>query len=176
MKKFIKSKTFWLTAAALALVGSISVHEAMAYFTTYVTAKGGYQITLGSSSTIEESFEDMTKHITISNTGSSECYVRVKVFCGDMVSISYFGTQDEAGTPYWSKNTSDGYWYYKDIVPVGGKTEELQAKISVPADFEESFDVIVIQECTPVLYQADGTPYADWEMELDTKTDIGVGN
>lgn len=174
MKKIWKSKTFWLTAAALALAGSISVHEAMAYFTTYVTAQGGYTVTLGHSSTIEETFENMTKHIVISNTGDTECYVRVKVFAGSMVDVSYFGTQDGNGTAYWSKNESDGYWYYKDIVPVGGKTKELQAKISVPAEFEEDFDVIVIQECTPVQYKTDGTPYADWEMDLDTTTGIGA--
>lgn len=176
MKRLLRTKTFWLTAAAVVLVGSMSIHEAMAYFTTYVTAKGGYPITLGSSSTVEEQVENMTKKITITNTGATECYVRVKVFSGDMVDISYSGAVDGSGSAYWIKNESDGYWYYKDIVPAGGKTEVLQAKIQVAADYEESFDVIVIQECTPVLYNADGTPYADWERKLDTKTDIGTGN
>ena len=176
MKRLMKTKTFWLAAAATILVGSISVSEAMAYFTTYVTAKGGYSITLGTGSSMEEQVENMTKKITISNTGATECYVRVKVFSGDMVDISYSGATDGKGTAYWSKNESDGYWYYKDIVPVGGKTEVLQAKIHVPEGFEESFDVIVIQECTPVLYTEDGTPFADWERKMDTKTDIGTGN
>ena len=31
-----------------------------------------------------------------------------------------------------------------------------------------------MQECTPVLYDEDGSPYADWEKEADTTTDIGT--
>lgn len=29
------------------------------------------------------------------------------------------------------------------------------------------FNVVVTYECTPVLYNADGTPYADWTTILD---------
>lgn len=170
MRKQLKTKTLGLTAAAIVLVGSASIHEAMAYFTTYVTAKGGYQISVDSDSSIEEEVKDMTKHIVISNTGNSECYVRVKLFTGSNVKISYSGAKDA-----WSKGDDD-YWYYKDIVPVGGKTEELLAKITVPKDYTEDFDVIVIQECTPVLYNSDGTPYADWDRVIDTKTDIGTAS
>lgn len=50
--KYIKNKTFWLGAAAIVLAGSVSVQSAMAYFTTYVKAKGGYEITLGSQTEI----------------------------------------------------------------------------------------------------------------------------
>lgn len=173
MKKQWKTKTLGLAAAAIVLVGSASVHEAMAYFTTYVTAKGGYQITVDSDSTIEEEVKDMTKHITISNTGDSDCYVRVKLFSGSNVKISYSGATDASGKAYWSKGDDD-YWYYKDIVPAGGKTEQLLAKITLPQDYTDDFDVIVIQECTPVLYNSDGSPYADWDRILDTKTDIGT--
>lgn len=174
MKKMVKRRTFWLTAAALVLLGSVSVHQAMAYFTTYVTAKGGYPVTLGSSTSIEEKVEDMTKHIVLSNTGESECYVRVKIFSGSQIDMSCSTSTDDGGNPYWSLNEADGYWYYKNILPVGGKTEELLAAITIPEEFKDSFDVIVVQECTPVSYQEDGTPYADWEKELDTRTDIGT--
>lgn len=172
MNKIWKRKTFWLTAAALLLVGGLSIQEAMAYFTTYVEAEGGYTVTLGPSTVIEETVEDMTKSITISNTGNVDCYVRVKVFAGSTVDIAYFGSAN------WSKD-ADGYWYYKDIVPVGGKTEVLNATISVADGFEESFtnfNVIVIQECTPVLYKSDGSPYGDWNAAVDTRTDIGTVN
>ena len=132
MNKIWKRKTFWLTAAALLLVGGLSIQEAMAYFTTYVEAEGGYTVTLGPSTVIEETVEDMTKSITISNTGNVDCYVRVKVFAGSTVDIAYSGSAN------WSKD-ADGYWYYKDIVPVGGKSEVLNATISVADGFEESF-------------------------------------
>lgn len=178
MKNIWKSKTFWLTAAALLLVGGMGLSETMAYFTTYVEAQGGYPVELGHETEIKEDVGDLTKHISISNVGSVDCYVRVKVFSGSLLDIEYLGTQDGSGNAYWTKQ-SDGYWYYKDIVPVGGKTEVLQAKITVPEGFENevtSFNVIVIQECTPVLHKADGTPYADWSLTLDTRTDIGQAN
>ena len=52
MKK--KTKVFWLTAAALVFLTGAAVPPAMAYFTTYVEAEGGYSITLGNETTIEE--------------------------------------------------------------------------------------------------------------------------
>ena len=51
MKK--KTKVFWLTAAALVFLTGAAVPPAMAYFTTYVEAEGGYSITLGNETTIE---------------------------------------------------------------------------------------------------------------------------
>ena len=35
-------------------------------------------------------------------------------------------------------------------------------------DSEESFNVIVVQECTPVLYDEEGNPYADWNRVMDS--------
>ena len=174
-RKYLKNKTFWLGAAAIVLVGSVSVQSAMAYFTTYVKAKGGYEITLGSQTEIHEDVKNMTKEIKISNTGETDCYVRVKVFCGSQLDIDYSGAVDEKGNAYWTKG-DDGYWYYKDILPVGSTSEVLQAKIKLPEDYKDSFNVIVVQECTPVQYKEDGTPYADWNAKVDTKTDIGVAD
>ncbi len=59
--RFMKNKTFWLGAAAIVMAGSMTAQSAMAYFTTYVKAKGGYEITLGSETEIEEKVKDMTK-------------------------------------------------------------------------------------------------------------------
>ena len=43
-------------------------------------------------------------------------------------------------------------------------------------EFQDTFDVIVIQETTPVLYDSNGRAYADWERQADTTTDIGSAN
>ncbi len=167
-KNVLKKKTFWLAIVAGGLMCSVSVPSAMAYFTTYVKAEGGYEITLGSETTIEEKVKDMTKEISLTNTSETDCYVRVKVFSGSQIDITY--TSDSA---YWTSN-DDGYWYYKDILKVGSSTEVLKAKIQMDKDFKDSFNVVVVQECTPVQYHEDGTPYADWNAKVDTKTDIGV--
>lgn len=174
MKRILKRKTFWLIVGVLLLIGGIGVSEVMAYFTTHVAAKGGYPLTLGTETSIQEEVEDMTKHIVLVNTGENDCYVRVKVFCGSRFAINYSSALDDRNEPYWELAEVDGYWYYRDIVPAGGKTGELLAKIEIPEEFTESFDIVVIQECTPVLYKEDGTFYADWENKIDTKTDIGV--
>lgn len=174
MKRVGKHKMFWMAAAASVWIAGMHIPNAMAYFTTNVTAKGGYPLNLGTSTSIEEQVEDMTKHIVLSNTGESECYVRVKVFCGSQFAVRGTTEVDEKNQPYWEQNEGDGYWYYKDIVPVKGKTRELLAKIEIPKDQTESFNIVVIQECTPVLYAADGTGYADWSRKADTRTDIGT--
>lgn len=165
----LKKYAFRLAAvAAFALVMGAGIQSAMAYFTTYVTAEGGYEITLGSQTTVEEEVEDMTKHIVVSNTGENECYVRVKVFSGSRIEIVFSG--DER----WVYEEEDGYYYYEEIVPVGGSTEKLLASIEIPEDYTDEFNVIVVQECTAVLYTEEGTPYADWENVADTQTHIGT--
>ena len=160
------TKPFIFGAAAL-LAGAAALPEAMAYFTTYVSAAGGYRVTLGSYTEIQEDVSDMTKHIVIQNTGETECYVRVKVFGGSLYELSY-----EAGES-WTQG-EDGYWYYQQIVPAGGQTSQLNASITVPENSTETFQIVVIQECTPVLYRENGEPYGDWERQADTTIDIGT--
>ena len=162
--RFMKNKTFWLGAAAIVMAGSLTAQSAMAYFTTYVKAKGGYEITLGSETEIEEKVKDMTKEITISNTGKTDCYVRVKVFCGSQLDIKFSGAVNDKGEDYWTLG-DDGYWYYESVLPAGETTkQELNISYQFPSgDGKASeFNVVVIQECTPVLFDENGNAYADW--------------
>lgn len=168
-KRQIKKRTVCLAAAAFALLGTAGLGQAMGYFTTYVTAAGGYPVELGYETEIEEDVTDMTKHIVISNTGETDCYVRVKVFSGSQFEIDF----SSAGG--WSLGEY-GYWYYQEILPVGEDTSELLAAITVPEDYKDTFNIVVVQECTPVLYDQAGQPYADWERAADTNTDIGTAD
>ena len=43
--------------------------------------------------------------------------------------------------------------------------------LETPPPYTEDFNVVVIQECTAVLYTEDGTPYADWDAVLDSGRD-----
>lgn len=169
-------KTVCAAAIALALVAGASVGSARAYFTTFATARGGHRITVGTKSQITEQFSDWTKRIQLSNTGTAECYVRARVFAGSTYGLEY------SGSTGW-RDGGDGYWYYDEILPVGGTTGELQVKITLPTvtvedpaletppPYTEDFNVVVIQECTAVLYTEDGTPYADWDAVLDSGRD-----
>lgn len=159
MKRFLGGKKVWLTAAAAVLAGGISLQGAMAYFTAYASAGGGSVLELGHTTEIEENFENWTKDIRITNTGDVDCYVRVKVLAGSQFTL-------KIGGKGWSSG-NDGYWYYSDPVAPDKETESLLAQIKLPEDFKEDFNVAVVQECTPVLYDEDGNPYADWNLAVN---------
>lgn len=159
MKRFLSDKKVWLTAAAVVLAGGISLQGAMAYFTTYASAQGGVAVELGHTTEIEEKFENWTKDIKITNTGDVDCYVRVKVMAGSQFTLDIGGNG-------WTKE-DDGYWYYKDSVAPDQSTGSLLAKIQIPEEFSEDFNVAVVQECTPVLYDEEGKAYADWNLAVN---------
>ncbi len=179
MKKYPDKKTIALAAAAFALIVSLGIGSAMAYFTTYATANGGVQINLGFTTTKpDEKVIDMTKHIQITNTGDHECYIRVKALAGAeyQEKLTY---SDQSGK--WSPG-ADGYYYYSDIVKPGKSTEELLVGVKNIKDSMEStntqkdFNVVIIQECTMVSYGEDGKPTADWTKIADTATNTYTGD
>lgn len=162
----MKHKNILLAAAACMLILSAGAGSTWAYFTTYTQAGGGYQIRLGSRSEAQEEVADWTKHVTVSNDGASNepVYIRAKAFSGSQYDLTYSSVGNK-----WSLGEGD-YYYYSDIVEPGMATEALDIKIQgVPAETEDgdSFNVVVVYESTPVCYQEDGTPYADWSIVLD---------
>lgn len=162
MEKYLGKKSLCLAGAALLLAGSVTVGSAMAYFTTYATASGGAEVSLGFTQTVPgEEIVDWTKRIVVQNTGDTDCYVRVRLFAGE----KYQEGLDISGEG-WVQG-EDGYFYHRDVVPAGGSTSQLSAGID-HMDSEEDFNVIVVQESTPVLYDENGDPYADWNVILDT--------
>ena len=159
-KKSHVSRMTLLAAVALVIASAGAVQTSLAYFTTYATAKGSHELALGTQTTLHEEIKDMEKHIRIENTGGIDCYVRVKVFAGSTVGLSF-------AADGWRQET-DGYWYYNDIVAPGASSSTMVVSIKGPEDEDmETFNVVVVQECTPVLYDEDGNPYADWAMSLD---------
>lgn len=165
MKRWTEHKKLvGLSAAALLLTAAVGLKEASAYFTTYVSAGGSQIVHMGAQTEIEEDVTDMTKHISIRNASQiNDCYVRVKVFYAGPFEVT-FADRSESGN-LWTYSEADGYWYYGPILPAGGTTEILDVKIGdLPEDFDrDSFNVVVIQECTPVVYDEDGNPTADWD-------------
>lgn len=165
-----------LAVLAFVAVLGISVKDSMAYFTTYARARGGKELTLGNTTEIEEEY-DGQKHIRVVNQGNADCYVRVRVFTGSLVELTY------SGSGQWAPG-ADGYYYYSDVVPAGGMTEELLVSIHASEEIRElgtDFDVIVIQECAPVMYDESGAPYpasdeAVWAQAFEVDTEGGAGN
>lgn len=165
MRKFHK-KTLIMAAATLALTGTLSVGSAMAYFTSYSTAEVSVKINMGFTETVpHEEVDSGGKHVTIENTGDYDCFVRVKAFAP--VELTY--SAPDGG---WSEGEG-GYWYYDEILPAGQTTtKELNITYEFPEGEEkpEEFNVIVIQECSPVLYDENGNPYADWNRVVSSES------
>lgn len=163
-RAFRYGKVMLMSAAALGMTAALTIQSSMAYFTTYVSGGGSHPVTLGAQTEIHEEVTDMTKHIVIRNTSEmNDCYVRVKVFYAEPFDIAY--TDVGGGSGSWSQGEDD-FWYYSGILAPGETTGTLDAKISVPENFDrDSFNVVVIQECTPVLYDENGNPYADWSVK-----------
>ena len=149
MRKLHK-KPLVLAAAAIALTGSLTVGSAMAYFTTYATAGGGVRMNMGFTTTVpDEKIDEKGKHVTIINKGDYDCFVRVKAFAP--VALTYLAP--DGG---WQAG-DDGYWYYESVLPAGETTkQELNISYQFPSGDEKAseFNVVVIQECTPVLFDA----------------------
>ena len=158
----LHNKPLIMAAATLALTGTLAVGSAMAYFTTYSTAGGGVTMNMGFTETVpNEEVDENGKHVTITNTGKYDCFVRVIAFAP--VELTY-----NAPDGGWTAGADD-YWYYDEVLPAGQTTKkELNITYKFPAGDSEGknkpdeFNVVVIQECTPVLYDDTGKAYADW--------------
>lgn len=155
-------RTAVLSCLALVLVMSVHVAPSLSYFTTYVRAEGGYPIHLRLVDTdVDESYDlSGEKQITIRNTGDADCYVRVRVIAGQLIGLDIHG---DGWTP-----SDDGYWYYDRILHPNESANVLYAKITRDAKLtDQDYNVVVIEECTPVQYGEDGQPYADWTMAVN---------
>ena len=181
----MKKKRLFLTALALVLVLSAGIGGAYAYFTTYAQAEGGLPIALGNQREFTEDFSNWTKTLVVSNKTDrvDDIYVRARVFWPEKLYLGPERTPIELKcTPTgdgWS-GPIDSYYYYTASVKPGESTTKLTVQIDgLPKDGSEdfkklqegdAFNVIVVYESIPVVYNADGTPVApteaDWTREL----------
>lgn len=159
MRKKLNKKPVILAAAAFTLTALVSAGPAMAYFTTYSGASGSVSMDLGFTQTVpEEEVDSAGKHVRISNVGDYDCFVRVKAF--SVIDLGY-----EPGDG-WSQG-EDGYWYYGPVLAAGETTPELLVTYQLPEVTEEGgmdeVNIIVVQECAPVVYDEAGAPAPDWD-------------
>ena len=103
--------------------------------------------------------------MTIENTGDIDCFVRVRAFAGSQYqnSLVYSGEN-------WSL-AADGYYYYSEILSPGETSGELLIAID-NMESNQSFNVIVVQESAPVIYDGDGNPIGDWDHILDSGENV----
>ena len=165
MKEKMRLNRLYVLLACLALAVLLvpTTERTMAYFTHYITAKGS--VDLGSfkvTTEIIEQVDNNRKTVTIRNTGDVPCYIRVSALAGRQFALEF--TPENAGS--WVANEDDGWWYYREPVDPEASTDSLMIEITWEKDeIQGDFNVIVVEECTPVRYEPDGTPYADWNAE-----------
>ncbi len=167
----MKRKKTWaaLALAALMLAAGTRVQDALAYFTSYASAQGRVQVGLNFSETeTGDDVSDWTKHISVVNTGTVPCFVRVKVLVSEKYGkyVSYSPQVEGSWTP-----GEDGYWYYGAVLSPGETASELLAVLDrgllgqdTENGEEQDFNVIVVQEHTTALYDGEGNLYGDWTM------------
>lgn len=159
----MKRKPIFLAMLALALILCGSVGSAVAYFTTYADAKGGYVIRLREETEIEEEYGQAQKKVTISNkAGSSPVFVRAKAFCGESYTLTYTpGASWSQAVP--GLDNPEGYWFYLLPVEGGGATQPLTIHVDdvlLDEDVKigDTVNVAVVYESTPAVYDAAGNP------------------
>lgn len=143
-----------LTAAAVALVGTLAVGGTLAWFTdteiatNVVTtghvdisvmekdsAAGAYEEKNGSGLTLDGKYvpnATVDKFVTVkNNNNSSKAWIRVKIEMPGSMNDAVLKGKDKK----WIKNTddsSDEYYYYTDAVDANHSTEELITGIQLP--------------------------------------------
>lgn len=166
MRIQFSKKKMLLAALALALVATLGVGSAMAYFTTYSTASGTVEMNMGFTETIpDETLDQNGKHVTIRNVGDYDCFIRVKAFAP--FELTYVAPNND-----WTDG-GDGYWYYNPVLVAGGTSSELNVSFEYPVNTEEEtteeFNVVVVQEYTPVVYDANNNPTANWDHVVEAE-------
>ena len=167
----MKTKGIYLVAAAALIISISAVNPTIAYFTDTTTAEARIPISIGDGKTeISEKVENMVKKITIKNTGDYDVFVRAKAIYPDSCTIELNATDG------WSAG-DDGYYYYSNPVTPDDSTAtalnlHISRQISDDADIPNDFTVVIIQEATKALYDADGNPAPDWKAAVSNQINL----
>ena len=172
-----------LLGLALVMLITASVRPAMSYFTTYVTAKGGYAVHISENSQIDELVDDLTKGISVTNTDARATeYVRARAITSSRFPVTY--TANEG----WVDGGDKFYYYTEPLAPGESTPLNLEDKkglivtIDLPKNTKASevanFNVVFVYESVPVLYGADGKPLpyndpATWSQTISTNKQEG---
>lgn len=162
-------KKWMMTAAAVALAGTLAVGGSLAWFTDSATATNvvttgnvtiawqengkelgkGEGLTFGKDTPVAPG-DELQKEANVKNTGSNPALIRAKLSLGEGVDAELV-EMVMAESSNW-QDGGDGYYYYVGIVEPGSATDDLlkALKISTSADNEslgnKELDVDLVAE------------------------------
>ena len=122
---------------------------------SYLTAKDSAKNTFSVGSQVSEISEvwdppefldkgkSYTKKVSVKNTGTVDCYVRV--FAGFEDADMAKSITVDWNTSSWTAKQSDGFYYYKERLKPGATTVPLFTKLSATADVSD-LKMIIYEE------------------------------
>lgn len=166
-------KKQWIGLTALtALVLTVSVPNALAYFTTYASASGRVEISLEAETEIVENLPGSNmKEVQVQlDPDSQPVYVRVRAFGG-----SAFPIDVQPGVNW---HQAGEYWEYGvPLYPEEGRN--ITQTIVFSIDYEhnddaQDFNIIVVSESIPVRFDENGDSLpADWDRTIEIERGEG---
>lgn len=176
----MKKRTLILAVLAVLLVMVSSIGSAVAYFTTYVSARGGYVIHLGDRAEIKERIDKNSKIVTIRNypndledLGKYPVFVRVKAFADSdaKLDVSSNALYPDNPDALWEQD-GENCWRYRKALFAGEETNpaftiDVISNRTLQDDETMILDVVVVYESVPAVFNADDTP------DLDTAWNTG---
>lgn len=156
-----------LVAAATVICLVAVAGTAFAYFTDYVAANGSKTLNLEYSTETKEELDGLDKHITMTNTGNTEVFVRVQLFYGEGSNQNVTVTVPGEGTGEgWSQDAADSHvWNYAGTLAPGQSTSQLVVDVTANETIKD-YNIVVIGQTSPVLYDENNDPYPSiWSDE-----------
>ena len=190
MKKRI---TTLLAGLVVALVLGMGISPAWSYFTDSHATDGGLPISVTPTTTPHEWVYTNHKYLQVHNAedATAPVYVRAGVFCsGEFSDVKAAGTGWSPQDPGdWTSEIGMGWFYYGNsatnltAVEPNGDTSILDFEFEFPkvkaenqptgsgAVDGDNYNVIIVYESTPVQYDAQGNPFADWDITANVASE-----
>lgn len=165
MKNFIKDmKTKKIAFAAVALLLIMTVGATMAYFTEKTGAVVNTFKAGDISTDVDEEIENLTKKLTVTNTGNGSCLVRISLTATPEEYLAMAEDNPEIKNGLWVDG-GDGFWYYQGVLASKGDSTDIgfpkSPSFSVTYETTEAFNELSDSEKEAALEDMDVTVYQE---------------
>lgn len=166
MTNLVKRAGFVVVSSALCVVAVAGT--AFAYFTDYVYAAGSKTLDLEYQTEIHEEMDGLNKSIHMENTGNTEVFTRIQLFYGNADGVSAEVAPGEG----WTRTSGEGdmpeTWEYAKVLAPQGQPGNTTSDLTVNVTADHAihdFDIIVIGQTSPVVYDGEEPQPSIWTTE-----------